>query len=112
MKPEHHLTVTEIGQHLKHKSRLALLVLPLFAPGLPEPTSDFSREFADAFNIVFLQEGNPVFDFMNNLNKPEKDKVINLLIQGGMAGSTYISGGIYLVIPTDVQLNSPNNGRI
>ncbi|MCX6792042.1 MAG: hypothetical protein NT149_03325 [Candidatus Gottesmanbacteria bacterium] len=86
------LTITELGAHLIRQSRLALLVLPLFTRDRPDPTPDFAREFADAFNLVILQEGKPAFNFINGLDKKEKEKMISVLIQGGMVGAIYMSG--------------------
>jgi hypothetical protein len=92
MKPEQHLSVAEIGLQLRHKSRLALLVLPLFTPGYPDPTPDFAREFADAFNLVILKEGKPAFNFINDLKEQEREKIISILSLGGMEGTIYMSG--------------------
>jgi hypothetical protein len=89
---ERRLTFSEYGLRFAHQSRLALLVLPIITPGQPDPTADFAREFADAFNLVILQEGKPAFDFFNGLKKQEKEKIISILSQGGMAGAIYISG--------------------
>jgi hypothetical protein len=88
---ERSLNFTELGVRITRESRLALLVLPLLTPGQPESTPDFALEFADAFNIVFLLEGKQTFNFINNLKKQEKEKLINILIQGGMGGTAYIS---------------------
>lgn len=91
MNRERRLTVRELGARFTRQSRLALLVLPIITPGQPDPTADFARQFADAFNLVILQEGKPAFDFFNGLNKQEKEKIISILSQGGMAGAVYIS---------------------
>lgn len=92
MNSERRLTVREVGTRFTHESRLALLVLPYLASDQPDPTPGFAHEFADAFNVVILQEGKPAFDFINGLKKQEKEKIISILSQGGMAGSVYISG--------------------
>ena len=89
---ERRLTVREVGARFTRQSRLALLVLPYLASGQFNPTPDFAREFADAFNVVILQEGKPAFDFFNGLNKQEKEKMISILRQGGMVGAVYMSG--------------------
>jgi len=89
---ERRLTVREVGARFTRQSRLALLVLPYLASGQFNPTPDFAREFADAFNVVILQEGKPAFDFINGLKKQEKEKIFGILSQGGMAGTVYLSG--------------------
>lgn len=98
MNSERRLTFWELGVRFTHESRLALLVLPHLASDQPDPTPDFAREFADAFNLVILREGKPAFDFINGLKKQEKEKLINVLIQGGMTGVVYISGDDILSI--------------
>lgn len=93
MNSERRLTVRELGARFIHESRLANLVLPLLASGQQDSIAlDFAYEFADAFNVAILQEGKPAFDFFNGLKQQEKDKIISILSQGGMAGSVYISG--------------------
>lgn len=89
---ERRLTFSEYGLRFAHQSRLALLVLPIITPGQPDPTADFARQFADAFNLVILQEGKPAFDFINGLKKQEKEKIFGILSRGGMAGTVYLSG--------------------
>lgn len=60
MNSERRLTVREVGARFTHESGLALLVLPYLASDNPDPTPDFAREVADAFNLVILQEGKPI----------------------------------------------------
>jgi len=88
---ERRLSVKELGAHFTRQSRLALLVLPYLASAQLNPTRDFAREFADAFNLVILREGEPAFDFINGLKKQEREKIISVLIQGGMGGAVYMS---------------------
>lgn len=93
MSREHHISIKELGTNFIHESRLALLILPLFASDQHTPvTAEYAHEFADAFNFVILQEGKPAFSFINGLKKQEREKIINILKQGGMAGSVYMTG--------------------
>lgn len=102
MSREHHFSIKELGTSIVHESRLATLILPLFAPDQHGPVStEYAHEFADAFNIVMMQEGAPAFSFINGLKKKEREKVISILKQGGMAGSIYMTGEYVFSVPAD-----------
>jgi len=92
MNREHYINPVQFGARFFHDSRLALLILPLFVPGQPDPTLDYARQFTDAFNIVFLLEGKQALNFLNTLKPAERNIIIHILNQGGMTGATYQAG--------------------
>ena len=90
---ERRLTLTEHGLRFAHRSRLALLVLPLISNNQTEPVPvEYARDFADAFNLVILQEGTPAFSFIKSLKQEDREKIAGILLQGGMKGTVYLSG--------------------
>ena len=100
---QHSITPWELKMLLVYDSRLALLILPLFDPVRPEPSPDFpvefTQEFSHAFERILLLEGNKAIRFMMQLPDTRKETVFQILIQGGLGGSSYQAGEVAFSIP-------------
>lgn len=96
---ERRLTLKEQQARIFHKSSLALLILPLFAPDASKSTGEYAREFANNFNIHILQENDFTLDFINGLEEWQRNRIRRVLIMGGMQGTEYASGTCTFSVP-------------